>query len=283
MLNDFVSKNLAFLQNAIAEIEVESRRWQENHDPRKIAWKILTITILAGVILSLLEYHGSSGGYKILRWPLGLFMDDADAFLKSIFRKGDRAELYRLIYWSLSCFTGYFLLPLFFIKVIWKEKVSDFGIRFQGILEHAWVYVTMYIVVMPFVIMVALTDSFRKTYPFYENAGLSIYDFLGWEMVYALQFFSLEFFFRGFLINGTRERFGYYAIMFSVVPYCMIHFGKPLPETIGAIIAGLALGSLAIFTRSVLLGFAIHVSVALSMDTICIFLTKVDTYAGVLR
>ena len=46
----------------------------------------------------------------------------------------------------------------------------------------------------------------------------------------------------------------------------MIHFGKPLPETIGAIIAGIFLGTLALWTRSIWLGFLIHVSVALSMD-----------------
>ncbi len=283
MISDFVSKLIAPLLSAIEKLEIESLEWQKNVDHKKIAWRVLIITVLAGVILSLLEYHGSSGGYKIFTWPLGLFVDEPEKVLKSLFRKGDRAELFRLSYWAGACFVGYFLIPVFIIKVFWKEKISDYGIRFKGTLEHAWVYVAMYIVVMPFVVMVALTDSFRKTYPFYENAGMSIYDFLGWEFVYAIQFFSLEFFFRGFLINGTKHRFGYYAIMFSVVPYCMIHFGKPLPETVGAIIAGIALGSLAIFTRSVLLGFAIHVSVALSMDAICVVLTKVDTYSAVLR
>ncbi len=81
-----------------------------------------------------------------------------------------------------------------------------------------------------------------------------------------MQFFSLEFFFRGFLIHGTRARYGYYAILLSVVPYCMIHFGKPLPETLGAIVAGLALGTISLFTRSIWLGVLIHVSVAVSMD-----------------
>ncbi len=283
MIVDFISKLIAPMRSEIAQLENESLEWQKSTDPRKIAWRVLVITIMAGVILSFLEYYGSSGGYKVFTWPLGLFIDDPEGVLKDFFRKGDQAELYRLTYWSLACFTGYFLIPVIIIKLFWKEKVSDYGIQFKGILEHAWVYVAMYIIVMPFVVVVAFTDSFRKTYPFYENAGLSIYDFLGWELVYAIQFFSLEFFFRGFLINGTKHRFGFYAIMFSVVPYCMIHFGKPLPETIGAIIAGIALGSLAIFTRSVLLGFAIHVSVALSMDVICVILTKVDTYAAILR
>ena len=34
-----------------------------------------------------------------------------------------------------------------------------------------------------------------------------------------------------------------------IVPYCMIHYGKPLPETLGAIGAGLILGTLAMRTQ----------------------------------
>ena len=126
----------------------------------------------------------------------------------------------------------------------------------------------MYLVVLPFVVFVSRTPSFQKMYPFYDFAHRSPTDFFLWQAVYALQFFSLEFFFRGFLIHGLRHRFGYYAIVFSVVPYCMIHFGKPMPETLGAIIAGLALGTLSLFSGSIWLGVAIHVSVAVSMDVL---------------
>ena len=82
---------------------------------------------------------------------------------------------------------------------------------------------------------------------------------------------SLEFFFRGFLVHGLKRRFGFYCIVIAVMPYCMIHFGKPMPETLGAIFAGLALGTLSLFTRSIWLGVAIHVSVAVSMDLIALW------------
>ena len=37
---------------------------------------------------------------------------------------------------------------------------------------------------------------------------------------------------------------GSHAIFVMVVPYVMIHFGKPMLETVGAIIAGVVLGLL---------------------------------------
>ena len=91
-----------------------------------------------------------------------------------------------------------------------------------------------------------------------------------WELLYAAQFLSLEFFFRGFLLHGLRRALGANAIFVMLVPYCMIHYGKPMPETIGAIGAGLILGTLAMRTRSIWGGVMIHVGVAVSMDMLAL-------------
>jgi membrane protease YdiL (CAAX protease family) len=229
-------------------------------------WHLVVVVVLGAACLAILEYYGASGDYRTLRPIVDLFADHPRQVMRDVFRRGDRAELYRLAYWSLTTFLFYFIVPALTVKFFLKESLRDFGLRFRGILEHAWIYVVMYLAVIPFVIAVAFTEPFQKTYPFYENAHASLVDFLAWEALYILQFFSLEFFFRGFLVHGTRARFGYYAILLSVVPYCMIHFGKPLPETLGAIVAGLALGTISLFTRSIWLGVMIHVSVAVSMD-----------------
>ncbi len=258
--------------DAVGVVEDESRDAQAARDPRKLDWATLGVVSLGCISLSILEYYGSSSDYKLLEPVVRLFTDDAKDFMRATFRTGDRQELYRLTYWSLSTFCFYFLVPAIFVKVFLREKLSDYGLRVKGIMSHAWIYVALYLLVIPFVVAVAFTEPFQRTYPFYDNAHLSLTDFFVWEALYTLQFFSLEFFFRGFLIHGTRARFGYYAILLSVVPYCMIHFGKPLPETIGAIIAGLALGTISMFTRSIWLGVAIHVSIALSMDVLSLLI-----------
>lgn len=72
--------------------------------------------------------------------------------------------------------------------------------------------------------------------------------------------------------KATPARQASQAVLLAVMPYCMIHFGKPMPETLGAIFAGIALGTLSLFTRSIWLGVAIHVSVAVSMDLISLWL-----------
>ena len=60
----------------------------------------------------------------------------------------------------------------------------------------------------------------------------------------AVQFIGVEVFFRGFLVLGLAPRMGVMAVYVSVIPYVMIHFAKPMLETLGAIVAAIALGHL---------------------------------------
>ena len=78
--------------------------------------------------------------------------------------------------------------------------------------------------------------------------------------------FALEMFFRGFWLGVLRKSFGSGAIFAMAVPYCMIHYGKPFFEANGAIVAGIALGSLSMKTKSIYQGFLVHVTVAGLMD-----------------
>ena len=62
--------------------------------------------------------------------------------------------------------------------------------------------------------------------------------------------------------GALRRSFGSGAIFAMAVPYCMIHFGKPFLEANGAIVAGIALGSLSMKTKSIYQGFFVHITVA---------------------
>ena len=90
------------------------------------------------------------------------------------------------------------------------------------------------------------------------------------EAFYLLIFVSGEAFWRGFLTFSLERDFGLYALALMIVPYVTAHFGKPLPETLGAIVAGGLLGWLALKHRSIWLGVAVHFAVALTMDLLAI-------------
>ena len=88
--------------------------------------------------------------------------------------------------------------------------------------------------------------------------------------MYAAQFLALEVFFRGFLLAGLRRAMGANAVFVAMVPYVMLHFGKPLPETLGAVVTGIVLGTLALRTRSIWGGVVIHIAVAVTMDLLAL-------------
>lgn len=224
----------------------------------RIHYQTLVLLCWAAVALTFLEYYGNSGSI-FYQW------------LQRVLPDGTYSSVYRHMYWSLACSTAYFVFPLCTILLTKGMKLRDYGLSTSGLWSHAWVYIVLYLMVLPAVIAVSYSSAFQNTYPFYHLASRSVVDLGLWWVFYGLQFFFLEFFFRGYLLHGTKRALGVYAIFVSSVPYCMIHYGKPMPETLGAIIAGVVLGTLSLRTLSIWSGFLIHISVAYSMDILSLW------------
>jgi membrane protease YdiL (CAAX protease family) len=64
---------------------------------------------------------------------------------------------------------------------------------------------------------------------------------------------------------------GRMAAFVQMMPFALLHFGKPPEEMLGSVIAGVALGLLALRTRSFWYGALVHAAVALSMDLLVTF------------
>lgn len=216
---------------------------------------VLAILLTCAISLTLQEYVGNHATF--VRW----FPNTS---------RSQYWELWGFVWWSGWRVLGYVVLPLICLAVLPGQRILDYHVSFKGFLKHLTIYVLLFLCVLPVVIQASTTKTFRHTYPFYRMANRSHFDLWTWEGLYAIQFVSLEFFFRGFLLQGLRKAMGANAIFVMIVPYCMIHYGKPLPETIGAIGAGLILGTLAMRTRSIWGGVLIHVGVATTMDVLAL-------------
>jgi membrane protease YdiL (CAAX protease family) len=249
--------------DAEAQVERDARARSGAYDYRP-----MVALCVGAVCLAIMEYFGHAQNFHdaldVLDPPgrIGPATTLAERLADSQF-----VELGEFAWWSAFRVLGYFLIPALFVRFAFRERIRDSGLETKGFREHAWIYGLAYVVVLVCVIFVARNDEhFRTYYPFYHFANRSWLDFGAWEVLYAAQFFSLEFFFRGFWLKAMKRSLGSYAIFAMVVPYCMIHFGKPFMETMAAIFAGLVLGTLSMKTRSIWSGFLIHVSVAISMD-----------------
>ncbi|MEN9868272.1 MAG: hypothetical protein RL748_3862 [Pseudomonadota bacterium] len=179
-----------------------------------------------------------------------------------------RQPLGMVVYWALVNIASYTLLPWLTIGWLLCRPLHEFGVRWQGALASWRIYLAMLVFMLPTVWLASSASSFQAAYPFLRlPPGTPLLPaMLWWELLYFAQFFALEFFFRGFMLHGLAPHCGRFSVVIMVLPYCMLHFGKPLPETLAAIVAGLILGALSLSSRSILLGALIHCSVALSMD-----------------
>jgi membrane protease YdiL (CAAX protease family) len=227
---------------------------------------LVTLT-LGAVILAMQEYYGQISFYAEKLAPIIARLAHADRNPEVRSHLALYAELYGRSWWGLTRNAGY-LTPY----VVWwfafpRDNLRDLGLRFAGFRQHSWLYALFVVIMVPILIIVSRQSDFGSYYPIYSLAGRSWADFLVWETVYISQFVGLEMFFRGWWIRTTRI-FGTGAIFSMIVPYCMVHFGKPYLEACAALIAGVVLGSLSIRTRSIWAGVAVHVTVAILMDVV---------------
>lgn len=217
-------------------------------------WIALTYTAL---VMCLIYYFGKSNN-AIEYFP---------EFFKSLYTRETIPEysFYAKLYWVVFGITVYFIIPWIYLRSR-GEKLCDYGVRLPTSYSHMWIYVVMLVIVIILAYFASFKESFQKQYPyykFYEEAPL--YYGLFW-VGRAIRFFALEFFFRGYLLFSLRAKMGDSAIFVSMVPYCMLHFGKPFSETIFAIIGGIIFCWIALRTKSIWGAVVLHVGLAMAMD-----------------
>lgn len=183
-------------------------------------------------------------------------------------------NLYSLIWWVFVSVSFYFVVPALFVKFVQKRPLREIGLSLS--IEKGFFKLLLVCVgfMLPLVYLMSLTSSFSAKYPFlkvYNGDPYFSSTLLVWELVYFFQFFGLEFFFRGFLLHSLKPSLGLYSIFAMTVPYTMIHFQKPMPETFAAIFAGIFLGWLSYKNGNIWLGLVLHCTVAFSMDILALY------------
>ncbi len=183
-------------------------------------------------------------------------------------------NLYGLIWWVFVSVTFYFVVPALFVKFVQKRPLSEIGLSFKLETGFAKLLLQCLAIMLPIVYLMSLTAGFAAKYPFlkvYNGDPYFSATLLIWELVYFFQFFGLEFFFRGFLVHSLKTSIGAYSIFAMTVPYTMIHFQKPMPETFAAIFAGIFLGWISYKYGTIWLGLVLHCTVAFSMDILALY------------
>jgi len=236
--------------------------------PRSPDWRrpaaVLGVVAVSLLGIHYLKFHAAL--HQLLQW----FMEPAAA--RELLR-GTWGPLLAELWWGLVHLAGYVVLPALFLRTVLNTRALDHGLRWNDTTRWLGWYALLAAPILLFAFLASHDGDFTRTYPFYVHAGRSWSDLLAWELIYLSQFLFLEFFFRGFMLETLAPRLGASSVFVMVVPYTMIHFAKPWPEALGAVLFGILLGILALRSRSIWGGFMTHGAIALSMDLLSLWRT----------
>lgn len=179
--------------------------------------------------------------------------------------------LYRLIY---TVYPIFIYMPILTVlKMIYDRHSNEglYGLSFKRFDPAP--YIVFLLIMTPLIFIASFQSDFLKVYPRLKPwEAQHIFDWPEWvtllvyEFFYLFDFVRVELIFRGALVIGLVRIMGRHAILPMVVTYAFLHFGKPLGETIGSIFGGYILGIIALYSRSILGGVAIHMGVAFLME-----------------
>lgn len=169
------------------------------------------------------------------------------------------------LFW-LAMSNVYFGVLPFGLLLLLREPLPAYGLGLGNRKLGLAITGSFLLVMLPLTLGIAKTTAFHGAYPLNQNAARDWAHFLLWETLYLGYFAGWEFFHRSYLLFGLRQRIGNLAIFVAAIPFTLEHFGKPEPEAWGSLVAGIALGILAVRARSFWYGAALHCTIAFTMD-----------------
>jgi uncharacterized protein len=246
---------LSFLKNEISSLK--------NHT-KTLDRKVIVIFLSVAVLQTISWYITSRMFFR------------TNIFEQSQFHP--QVYLIEYLYWFIGDFITFFVLPVLIIRIFLKEKLSSYGLQIGDYKAGLKITLIFFLVMLPIVWFASSSDSFINVYPHLLSARESWTIFLVYEIGLVIYMIAWEFIWRGYMLFGLYEKFGFYSIFIQMIPFVILHNGKPMLETFGSILAGLALGILALRTKSIFYCVLAHTSVMFSIDFISTLRYRADDF-----
>lgn len=168
-------------------------------------------------------------------------------------------DIFRLLYLTLP------------VAVIWyfNDRKNQPLYGFSTKYHQTSLYWYLLLCMIPLLVFAGTQQEFIDYYPRFnvlKDMNPPAWKLLMYELCYGLDFFSIELFFRGFLILGLFKYIGIHSILPMAVFYMSIHFGKPMGETISSFFGGIILGVISYHSKSIYGGIMVHAGIAWLME-----------------
>ena len=219
------------------------------------------VFVTTGVALFVYQYYGSADFFE-------------DVLARRLFpaMKARDVEAASYFYWFGSAFVLLGIAPWALLRLASRREPIATGLGLGdwrlGLPAAALFYGVMVPLLAGAVWL--FPESFLDYYPMYRGATRTVAMFVAYECAYLVYFIAWEYFFRGFMTFGLERTLGVWTVFVQMLPFTVMHFGKPDAEALSSIAGALALGWLALRTRSIWYGVIVHGLTAVSLDLVVV-------------
>ena len=144
------------------------------------------------------------------------------------------------------------ILPIITITVILRRNPLNFGLRLGNFRVWGFYVISTLIIALP-ILYIASRSSLLAAY-----YTIRQFDVVKYSLETTAYLFAWEFLFRGFLLFGLKDKLKESSILVQMVPFVLVHFGKPEIETISTILTGIYFGYVSYRGNSYWPAFIIH-------------------------
>lgn len=159
----------------------------------------------------------------------------------------------------ISSFIYFGIFPVLTILIFLRKNPLDFGLRLGN--YRLWLpYILIFLAIaIPILYFTSDMSSVQGYYRSHRN-----FDLLKYVLQMGVYMLGWEFLFRGFMLFGLKEKFKEGSIIIQMIPFVLLHFGKPEIETISTIFTGLLWGYICYRGKSFWPAYIMHIVVNIS-------------------
>jgi len=217
------------------------------------------VLLSAPVLLTIYRYYTEAQNFKTYFPTLG---------------GTGQGEIYSYLLEYAAFFILLFVIPFLVLKAYDKTQLVTSLFSFKNFRRHIpATALTILFLVIPSAYNSSFMPEVLAEYPLprfllQDQQLLPVYMLA----LFFLYYVAWEFFFRGFLLFGLKDKYGAFpAVLIQTISSCLVHIDKPAAEIVGSIPFGILFGIIALRTKSIWVVVFIHAALGIFNDLFIIF------------
>src|SRR5438046_1160377 len=126
-----------FFREPLRRVDADSRAFLASDAARRPDRKVITVLVTAALGLTVQRFVAMDDGPPMIA---GLLRNAGWDTLAAELDRVMLAQLNRLTWWSAVSLLVYVVVPMLIVRLAFRERVRDYGVKLGGVFADFWVY-----------------------------------------------------------------------------------------------------------------------------------------------